>query len=169
MRLPGSRSRSSNGAAKSPPPPGAPPPSVRPAAPPPGTSLRAGGPPPGKSLGSAQSEEFIVDLKRRREQLVAEDNAAPARTAAAKTALTQAEAAGDQVAIAEARAEYDRIESEGWQTGRDCRDALVDLHAEIVARNLAHFDQMERTNAAGDAITAAFQRRQATPAEQQPH
>lgn len=36
-----------------------------------GTTVRAGGPPPGKSLGSAQSEEYLVDLKRRREQMVA--------------------------------------------------------------------------------------------------
>ena len=36
-----------------------------------GATVRAGGPPPGKGLGSARGEEFIVDLKRRREQLVA--------------------------------------------------------------------------------------------------
>ena len=71
MRLPGSKSKSAGGARKSPPPPGAPPPSARPTAAPAGTTVRAGGPPPGKSLGSAQGEEFIVDLKRRREQLVA--------------------------------------------------------------------------------------------------
>src|SRR3954452_23534426 len=71
MRLPGSKSRPPAGATKSPPPPGAPPPSVRPAAAPTGTTVRAGGPPPGKSLGTSQGEEFIVDLKRRREQLVA--------------------------------------------------------------------------------------------------
>jgi hypothetical protein len=71
MSLFGSKSKSRNGARKSPPPPGAPPPSARPTSPPTGTTVRAGGPPPGKSLGSAQGEEFIVDLKRRREQLVA--------------------------------------------------------------------------------------------------
>ena len=71
MRLPGSKSKLPAGATKSPPPLGAPPPSIRPAQAPTGTTVRAGGPPPGKSLGSAQSEEFIVDLKRRREQLVA--------------------------------------------------------------------------------------------------
>jgi hypothetical protein len=72
MRLPGSKSKpSSNGASKSPPPPGAPPPSARPTAIPTGATVGAGGPPPGKALGSAQGEEFIVDLKRRREQLVA--------------------------------------------------------------------------------------------------
>lgn len=67
MRLPGSKSKSAASATKSLPPPGAPPPGARPT----GAAVRAGGPPPGKSLGSAQSEEFIVDLKRRREQLVA--------------------------------------------------------------------------------------------------
>ena len=80
MKLPGSKPKpSTNGASKSPPPLGAPPPSgppgasagaVRPA-PVPGGTARAGGPPPGRSLNSAQGEEFIVDLKRRREQLVA--------------------------------------------------------------------------------------------------
>jgi len=69
MKLPGSKSKAPAGARKSPPPPGAPPPNTHPA--PTGTTVRAGGPPPGKSLGSAQGEEFIVDLKRRREQLVA--------------------------------------------------------------------------------------------------
>jgi hypothetical protein len=71
MKLPGSKSKAPSGARKSPPPPGAPPPSVRPSSAPTGTTVRAGGPPPGKSLGSAHGEEFIVDLKRRREQLVA--------------------------------------------------------------------------------------------------
>jgi hypothetical protein len=72
MRLPGSRPKSAAGATtKSPPPPGAPPPGARPAAAPTGATVRAGGPPPGKTLGSAQGEEFIIDLKRRREQLVA--------------------------------------------------------------------------------------------------
>ena len=72
MRLPGSKPKApSNGTGKSPPPPGAPPPGARPAPVPTGGTVRAGGPPPGKSLGSAQGEEFIVDLKRRREQLVA--------------------------------------------------------------------------------------------------
>ncbi len=71
MRLPGSKSKAPAGARRSPPPPGAPPPSALPATVPTGTVVRAGGPPPGKSLGSAQGEEFIVDLKRRREQLVA--------------------------------------------------------------------------------------------------
>jgi len=72
MRLRGSKSKSStNGASKSPPPPGAPPPSARPTSAPTAATVRAGGPPPGRSLGSAQGEEFIVDLKRRREQLVA--------------------------------------------------------------------------------------------------
>jgi hypothetical protein len=72
MRLPGSKKSASNGARKSPPPPGAPPPNARPSAPMPAAgTVRAGGPPPGRSLGSAQGEEFIVDLKRRREQLVA--------------------------------------------------------------------------------------------------
>jgi zinc-ribbon domain len=71
MKLPGSRKPAASAASKSPPPPGAPPPSSRPTAPPAGATVRAGGPPPGKTLGSAQGEEFIVDLKRRREQLVA--------------------------------------------------------------------------------------------------
>jgi hypothetical protein len=72
MRLPGSKPRSAAGATtKSPPPPGAPPPGARPPAGPAGATGRAGGPPPGKTLGSAQGEEFIVDLKKRREQLVA--------------------------------------------------------------------------------------------------
>jgi hypothetical protein len=72
MRVPGSKPKAfSNGARRSPPPPGAPPPGGRPISLPAGATVRAGGPPPGKSLGSAQGEEFIVDLKRRREQLVA--------------------------------------------------------------------------------------------------
>jgi chorismate mutase len=71
MRLPGSKKFSANGAKKSPPPPGAPPPSARPTSFPVGPTVRAGGPPPGKSLASSQGEEFLVDLKRRREQLVA--------------------------------------------------------------------------------------------------
>ncbi len=72
MKLPGSKSTPSpNGARRSPPPPGAPPPSVRPTQVPTGTTVRAGGPPPGTPPRSAQGEEFIVDLKRRREQLVA--------------------------------------------------------------------------------------------------
>jgi zinc-ribbon domain len=72
MRLPGAKSKSSpNGSSKSPPPPGAPPPGARPASVPSTATVRAGGPPPGKTLGSVQGEEFIVDLKRRREQLVA--------------------------------------------------------------------------------------------------
>lgn len=67
MRLPGSKPKApSGGTRKSPPPPGAPPPGARP-----GGTVRAGGPPPGKTMSSAQGEEFIVDLKRRREQLVA--------------------------------------------------------------------------------------------------
>lgn len=67
MRLPGPRSKApSNATRKSPPPPGAPPPRVRPGSAPTGTTARAGEP-----LSSAQGEEFIVDLKRRREQLVA--------------------------------------------------------------------------------------------------
>jgi hypothetical protein len=72
MRLPGSKSKKAapGGALKSPAPVGAPPPGARPTQLPGGT-VRAGGPPPGKGLGSAQGEEFIVDLKRRREQLVA--------------------------------------------------------------------------------------------------
>ncbi len=71
MKLPGSKSKAPAGATKSPPPPGAPPPSARPASLPTTGTVRAGGPPPGRSLGSTQGEEFIVDLKRRREQLVA--------------------------------------------------------------------------------------------------
>ena len=71
MRLLGSKSKAPGGTSKSPPPPGAPPPSVRPSSAPTGTTVRAGGPPPGRSLGTAHGEEFIVDLKRRREQLVA--------------------------------------------------------------------------------------------------
>ncbi|HVV95094.1 MAG TPA: hypothetical protein VHD15_16905, partial [Hyphomicrobiales bacterium] len=72
MRLPGSKSKSSSGGTrKSPPPPGAPPPAARPTSIPTGVGVRAGGPAPGRTLGSAQGEEFIVDLKRRREQLVA--------------------------------------------------------------------------------------------------
>src|ERR1700744_1523624 len=71
MRLPGSKSKAAPaGARRSPPPPGAPPPGARPVAPPGGT-VRAGGLPPGNGLGTAHGEEFIVDLKRRREQLVA--------------------------------------------------------------------------------------------------
>jgi hypothetical protein len=72
MSLFGSKSKSApKGARKSPPPPGAPPPGGRPTSVPAGATVRAGGPPPGKSFRSAQGEEFIVDLKRRREQLVA--------------------------------------------------------------------------------------------------
>jgi hypothetical protein len=73
MRLPGSKKSSASATLKSPPPPGAPPPSARPTSfPSAGTgTVRAGGPPPSKTLASAQGEEFIVDLKRRREQLVA--------------------------------------------------------------------------------------------------
>ncbi len=71
MRLLGPKSKSRDGARKSPPPPGAPPPRIRPAAAPTGTTVRAGGLPPGKPFGSAQGEEFIVDLRRRREQLIA--------------------------------------------------------------------------------------------------
>ena len=73
MRLPGSKKNSAAATTKSPPPPGAPPPSARPTSFPPAGNgtVRAGGPPPGKTLGSSQGEEFIVDLKRRREQLVA--------------------------------------------------------------------------------------------------
>jgi hypothetical protein len=71
MRIPGARKPSTNGAKKSPPPPGAPPPGARPVTFPAGATVRAGGPPPGRTLGSTQGEEFIVDLKRRREQLVA--------------------------------------------------------------------------------------------------
>ncbi|MBS1676762.1 MAG: zinc ribbon domain-containing protein [Actinobacteria bacterium] len=71
MRLPGSKSKSTAGARRSPPPVGAPPPSARPTVASTAPTVRAGGPPPGKSLGSVQGEEFVVDLKRRREQLVA--------------------------------------------------------------------------------------------------
>ncbi|HEX3733612.1 MAG TPA: zinc-ribbon domain-containing protein [Solirubrobacterales bacterium] len=72
MRLPGSKPKApANGAGKSPPPPGAPPPGARPAPLPAGGTVRAGGPPPSQALGSAYGEEFIVDLRRRREQLVA--------------------------------------------------------------------------------------------------
>jgi zinc-ribbon domain len=71
MKLPGSKSKSPGAASKSPPPPGAPPPGARPTPIPANATVRAGGPPPGKTLGSAQGEEFIVDLKKRREQLVA--------------------------------------------------------------------------------------------------
>jgi hypothetical protein len=75
MKLPGSKPKApTNGSLKSPPPLGAPPPSAPPGvrtAPLPGATVRAGGPPPSKTLSSAQGEEFIVDLKRRREQLVA--------------------------------------------------------------------------------------------------
>jgi zinc-ribbon domain len=72
MKLPGSKSKApANGASKSPPPPGAPPPGARPAPLPGGGTVRAGGPPPGQSLNSAHGEEILVDLKRRREQLVA--------------------------------------------------------------------------------------------------
>jgi hypothetical protein len=75
MRLPGSKKSSPSASTKSPPPPGAPPPSARPTSfPPAGAAngtVRAGGPPPGKTLGNVQGEEFIIDLKRRREQLVA--------------------------------------------------------------------------------------------------
>jgi hypothetical protein len=72
MRLPGSKSKAPVGAAgRSPAPVGAPPPGAGPATIPAAGTVRAGGPPPGKGLGSAHGEEFIVDLKRRREQLVA--------------------------------------------------------------------------------------------------
>jgi zinc-ribbon domain len=72
MRLPGSKPKAPTaGATKSPLPVGAPPPGVGPAQVPTAGTVRAGGPPPGKGLGPAQGEEFIVDLKRRREQLVA--------------------------------------------------------------------------------------------------
>jgi len=74
MRLPGSK-KSGPGASTKSPPPDAPPPQGRPTSFPAsgttGTTVRAGGPPPGKSLASAQGEEFVVDLRRRREQLVA--------------------------------------------------------------------------------------------------
>jgi zinc-ribbon domain len=71
MKLPGSNSKAPLGASKSPPPIGAPPPGARSGPIPTTGTVRAGGPPPGKGLGSAAGEEFIVDLKRRREQLVA--------------------------------------------------------------------------------------------------
>jgi chorismate mutase len=71
MKLPGSKKSSPGATRKSPPPPGAPPPGSRPTGIPAGGSVRAGGPPPGQSLGSSQGEEFLVDLRRRREQLVA--------------------------------------------------------------------------------------------------
>ncbi|HVW46004.1 MAG TPA: zinc ribbon domain-containing protein [Solirubrobacterales bacterium] len=71
MRLPGSKKSSVGASTKSPPPPGAPPPGGRPTSFPATGTVRAGGPPPGKTLGSVQGEEFIIDLKRRREQLVA--------------------------------------------------------------------------------------------------
>jgi zinc-ribbon domain len=72
MRLPGSKSNGpAAGTGKSPAPVGAPPPGSAPATIPAVGTVRAGGPPPGKGLGSAHGEEFIVDLKRRREQLVA--------------------------------------------------------------------------------------------------
>ncbi len=71
MKLPGSKKSAAVATRKSPPPLGAPPPGSRPASFASGTTVRAGGPPPGRSLGAAQGEEFIVDLRRRREQLVA--------------------------------------------------------------------------------------------------
>lgn len=71
MRLPGSKKSAASASRKSPPPPDAPPPSARPTSFPGAGAVRAGGPPPGKTLNSVQGEEFIVDLKRRREQLVA--------------------------------------------------------------------------------------------------
>src|ERR1700742_3547535 len=72
MRLPGSKKSGPGASTKSPPPPDAPPPGGRPTSVPASTgTVRAGGPPPSKTLGSAQGEEFIVALKRRREQLVA--------------------------------------------------------------------------------------------------
>src|ERR1700749_3241756 len=73
MRFPGSKKSAASASTKSPPPPGAPPPSARPTSFPAAAAgtVRAGGPPPTKTLGSVQGEEFIVDLKRRREQLVA--------------------------------------------------------------------------------------------------
>ncbi len=74
MRLPGSKKSAAGASTTSPPPPDAPPPAARPTSfPASGTTgtVRAGGPPPSKSLASVQGEEFIVDLKRRREQLVA--------------------------------------------------------------------------------------------------
>jgi zinc-ribbon domain len=72
MRLPGSKKSGIGTSTKSPPPPGAAPPGGRPTSfPAAAGTVRAGGPPPSKTLGSVQGEEFIVDLKRRREQLVA--------------------------------------------------------------------------------------------------
>jgi chorismate mutase len=71
MKLPGAKKSSPGATRKSPPPPGAPPPGSGPGGIPAGGSVRAGGPPPGQSLGSSQGEEFLVDLRRRREQLVA--------------------------------------------------------------------------------------------------
>jgi zinc-ribbon domain len=72
MKLPGSKSKApAAGTGKSPAPVGAPPPGAPPATIPAAGTVRAGGPPPGKSLGSSHGEEFIVDLTRRREQLVA--------------------------------------------------------------------------------------------------
>jgi hypothetical protein len=72
MRLPGSKKSGIGTSTKSPPPPGAAPPGGRPTSfPAVAGTVRAGGPPPSKTLGSVQGEEFIVDLKRRREQLVA--------------------------------------------------------------------------------------------------
>jgi hypothetical protein len=73
MKFPGSKKSSAGATTKSPPPPDAPPPSARPTSLPQATTgtVRAGGPPPTKTLGNVQGEEFIIDLKRRREQLVA--------------------------------------------------------------------------------------------------
>jgi zinc-ribbon domain len=71
MKLPGSKKSSAAATLKSPPPPDAPPPGGRPTSFPATGAVRAGGPPPSKTLASAHGEEFIVDLKRRREQLVA--------------------------------------------------------------------------------------------------
>jgi hypothetical protein len=73
MRLLGSKKSGAGASTTSPPPPGAPPPPGRPTSFPAngGGAVRAGGPAPTKTLGSVQGEEFIVDLKRRREQLVA--------------------------------------------------------------------------------------------------
>jgi hypothetical protein len=71
MKLPGSKSKAPAGVTTSPLPVGAPPPGAPPARLPAAGTVRAGGPAPGTGLGTAQGEEFIVDLKRRREQLVA--------------------------------------------------------------------------------------------------
>src|SRR6201994_2998665 len=72
MRLPGSKKPSAGAATTSPPPPGAPPPPARPTSfPAAAGTVRAGGPVPTNPLGTVQGEEFVVDLKRRREQLVA--------------------------------------------------------------------------------------------------